>query len=370
MLSLDVELERGRFGLRARLDFNGGVTGLFGPSGSGKSTILGILAGLVKPDRGRIVLDGTPLYDSATKLCLPPHRRRIGLVFQDSQLFPHYSVKGNLLYGFHRTPARERRFRFDDIVELLALRPLLDAHPRRISGGEKQRVALGRSLLASPRLLLLDEPLAALDQNLKAQILPFLQRIRDELNLPMVFVSHALPEILHLTDRLVLVGAGRVLAHGALHEILRGEDHAWAGRLGPGNILAVTVEAHDPEDGCTLARFQDWRLALPLRAGQAIGSTAYVSVHRGEVALARQAVTGISIRNQWPGRIVRIEHLGTGVQVHLEAGVPLVAEITPRALHELTLAVGDTVYCLIKTRSFSYLVEQRDGTEADHGLPP
>lgn len=353
MLSLTVELRRGRFDLVADLAMNGGVTGLFGPSGSGKSTLLGILAGLVRPDRGRIVLDGVTLYDSDAGIWLPPHRRRIGLVFQDSQLFPHYTVRGNLLYGLNRTQEAERRFRFDDIVDLLALRPLLDAHPKRISGGEKQRVALGRSLLASPRLLLLDEPLAALDQNLKAQILPFLQRIRDELNLPMLFVSHALPEILHLTDRLVLIGGGRILGHGALHEILQSEKPS----VGAGNLFAVTVEEHDPDDGCTLARFGAARLALPLRMGQAIGSTAYVSVHHGEVALSREAVTGISIRNQMPGRIVRIEQQGTGVQVHLDAGVPLVAEITPRALRELALSVGDTVYCLIKTRSFTYLVE-------------
>jgi molybdate transport system ATP-binding protein len=369
VLSLDLELHRGRFTLAAQLECDGGVTGLFGPSGSGKSTLLGIIAGLARPDRGRIVLDGETLYDGTAGLCLPPHRRRIGLVFQDSQLFPHYSVQGNLLYGLKQTPARERRFRFDDIVDLLALRPLLGAHPRRLSGGEKQRVALGRSLLASPRLLLLDEPLAALDQGLKQQILPFLQRIRDELGLPMIFVSHALPEILHLTDRLALIETGRILAHGPLHELVRTQASFPAERLGPGNILAVTVEDHDPEDGCTLAHFGDVRLALPLRFGQPPGSTAYVSVHRGEIALSRQAVAGISIRNQVPGRIVRVEHHGAGVQVRIDIGVPLTAEITPKACRELALREGETVYCLIKTRSFSYLAE-RIGYEPDAGTLP
>jgi molybdate transport system ATP-binding protein len=358
MLSLDVALNRGRFHLEAKLEFGEGVTGLFGPSGSGKSTVLGIIAGLVHPDRGRIVLDGETLYDGSADLCLPPHRRRIGLVFQDSQLFPHYSVKGNLLYGFRKIPERERRFRFDDIVDLLALRPLLNAHPRRISGGEKQRVALGRSLLASPRLLLLDEPLAALDSGLKAQILPFLRSIRDELKLPMVFVSHALPEILHLTDRLALMGQGRVLAAGGLDEILGREPDADAGRFGPDNLLAVTVESHDPDGGCTLARFRNLPLVLPLRTDQEIGRTAYVSVHRGEVALSRTAVPELSIQNQWPGRIVSIETRGTGVQVHLDVGAPLVAEISPRARRELALEEGETVHALIKTRSFAYLVER------------
>ncbi len=369
MLALDVALHRGRFDLRAKLEINGGVTGLFGPSGSGKSTLLAILAGLASPDRGKIVLDGETLLDSEAGVNLPPHRRHIGLVFQDSQLFPHYSVKGNLLYGCKRIPEWERRFQFDDIVELLALRPLLNAHPRRISGGEKQRVALGRSLLASPRLLLLDEPLAALDSGLKAQILPFLQRIRDELGLPMIFVSHALPEILHLTDRLALIDEGRILGFGALSEILGGREPECAKRLGPDNILAVAVESHDSGDGCTLARFGNSRLALPLRAGQAIGGIAYVSVHRGEIALSRRSVAEISIQNQVPGRIVRIENQGAGVQVWIDAGVPLVAEITPRSARELSLCPGDRVYCLIKTRSFSYLVD-RTGNGSEPGVPP
>jgi len=358
MLHLDVALNRGRFDLEAQLDLDGGVTGLFGPSGSGKSTLLGILAGLVRPDWGRITLHGEPIYDSASGLCLPPHRRRVGLVFQDSQLFPHYSVKGNLLYGFKRTPAPERRFQFDDIVDLLALRPLLDAHPRRISGGEKQRVALGRSLLAAPRLLLLDEPLAALDTNLKAQILPFLQKIRDELKLPMIFVSHALPEILHLTDRMALVGGGRILAFGDLGDILMGQGHGGPRPLGPDNLLAATVEGHDPDHGCTLARCGPTRLALPLRAELAPGDIAYVSLHRGEIALSRREITEISIQNQFAGRILRIESKGSGVQVWIDAGSPLVAEITPRSARDLALAVGDTLYCLVKTRSFSYLLDR------------
>ncbi|MGX2038883.1 molybdenum ABC transporter ATP-binding protein [Methylocaldum sp. MU1018] len=358
MLSLDIELRRHAFDLVAQLELNGNVTGLFGPSGSGKSSLLGIIAGLIRPQRGTIVLDGETLFDSTTGICLPPHRRRIGLVFQDSQLFPHYSVKGNLLYGLKQTPTNQRRFRFDDIVDLLGLAPLLNAHPRNISGGEKQRVALGRSLLASPRLLLLDEPLASLDQGLKAQILPFLQKIRDELQLPMIYVSHALSEILHLTDRLVLIEQGRIVAAGVLHEILQNPRQDRADPLGLDNTLPVTIESHDIEGGCTLARFRGLRLALPLRSRLEIGRIAYVSVHRGEVALSRQAVTGLSIQNQVPGRIVEIEPRGDGVAVRIDAGAPLLAEITPRAWRELNLREGETVYGLIKTRSFSYLIEQ------------
>jgi molybdate transport system ATP-binding protein len=358
MLSLDIELRRNAFDLVAQLELNGSVTGLFGPSGSGKSSLLGIIAGLVRPQRGRVVLDGETLYDSATSIFLPPHRRRIGLMFQDSQLFPHYSVKGNLLYGLKQTSPDQRRFRFDDIVDLLGLGPLLNAHPRNISGGEKQRVALGRSLLASPRLLLLDEPLASLDQGLKAQILPFLQRIRDELQLPMIYVSHALSEILHLTDQLVLIKHGRIRAAGALQDILQNPQTDHPAPLGLDNTLPVTIESHDVEGGCTLVRFRDLRLALPLRERLAIGRIAYVSIQRGEVALSRQAVPGLSIQNQVPGRIVKIAPRGESVSAHIDVGAPLLADITPRACRELDLKEGETVYCLIKTRSFSYLIEQ------------
>lgn len=215
MLLLDVTLDRGRFHLEAEVTFQQGVTGLFGPSGSGKSTILAIIAGLVRPDRGRIALHNEVLYDSTEKVYLAPHRRRIGLVFQDTLLFPHYSVRNNLLYGFHAIPEKNRRVHFDEIVNLLGLGPLLKARPCALSGGEKQRVALGRSLLASPRLLLLDEPLTALDAACKSHILPFLKTIRDELQLPMIFVSHTLPEILHLTDELVFIKEGRILEMGS-----------------------------------------------------------------------------------------------------------------------------------------------------------
>lgn len=354
LLQMEVGLRRAHFDLAARLDFEAGVTGLFGPSGSGKSTLLGMIAGLVRPQRGRIAFDGEALFDAERGICLPPHRRRIGLVFQDSQLFPHYSVKGNLLYGWNLTPPGERRFRFDDVVDLLALGPLLNAHPRRISGGEKQRVALGRSLLASPRLLLLDEPLASLDQGLKEQILPFFERVRDELGLPMIFVSHALPEILHLTDRLVLVAGGRITGQGRLSELL-GERGT---RFGRDNLLPVVVESHDIEGGCTVGRFGDLHLALPLRTGLQPGATVYLSLHRGEIALARQAVSGLSIQNQVAGRISRIEPGEGCIAIHIDVGAPLLAEITPRSWHELDLREGETVYCLIKASAFSYLAER------------
>lgn len=189
------------------------VTGLCGPSGAGKSTLLALVAGLLAPDAGRITLDGHVLVDTSRKIFLPPERRHVGLVFQDAQLFPHLDVESNLLYGFHRLKPEERHFNLQEIVGLLEIGHLLARRPRLLSGGEKQRVALGRALLYSPRLLLLDEPLSSLDSARKQQILPFLLRIRDELEMPMLYVSHAPEEVAYLTNDVWNIREGRCL-HG------------------------------------------------------------------------------------------------------------------------------------------------------------
>lgn len=211
MLELDVQWRRGDFSLQARVVAKSRVTGLCGPSGAGKSTLLALVAGLQKPDAGRIVLDGHVLVDTSQKIFLPPEHRHVGLVFQDAQLFPHLSVEGNLLYGFNRLPSPERHFSLKEITGLLEIGHLLQRRPRLLSGGEKQRVALGRALLYSPRLLLLDEPLSSLDSSRKQQILPFLLRIRDELDMPMLYVSHAPEEVAYLTHDVWHIQDGRCL---------------------------------------------------------------------------------------------------------------------------------------------------------------
>jgi molybdate transport system ATP-binding protein len=187
-----------------------GIVALFGRSGAGKTSLIDMLAGLSRPDSGRIEIAGVPLFDSHRGLDLPPERRRIGYVFQEGRLFPHMTVRSNLSYGLRRAPTHERRIQFDQIVELLGLEALLGRRPHDLSGGEKQRIALGRALLANPRLLLMDEPLAALDQPRKDEILPFIERLRDELTIPIVYVSHAMPEIVRLADVMVLMSEGRV----------------------------------------------------------------------------------------------------------------------------------------------------------------
>ena len=210
MLSLDCEYRRGDFLLRARAGLGAGVTGICGPSGCGKSTLLALLAGVLRPRSGRIVFDGEALADSATRAFVPAWRRHFGVVFQEGQLFPHLSVRANLLYGYQRRRAAERRFELAGVLDLLEIAPLVARRPGELSGGERQRVALGRALLYSPRLLLLDEPLSALDERLKQQILPFLKRVKDETRIPMVYVTHSTAEVDYLADRVLLMDRGEL----------------------------------------------------------------------------------------------------------------------------------------------------------------
>lgn len=203
MLELDIVIQRGDFVLPVKAQLNSTVTGIFGASGCGKSSLLTAIAGLLRPQQGQIILDGQVLFDSRKKINLAPHQRHIGLMFQDGQLFPHLSVNDNLLYGYQRLTASERHFHLAEICQLLEISHLLSRLPRQLSGGEKQRVALGRAILYSPRLLLLDEPLSSLDETRKAQILPFLARVRDEVKIPLLYVSHVLSEIDYLTKDII-----------------------------------------------------------------------------------------------------------------------------------------------------------------------
>ena len=211
MLSLDLDYRRGGFSLHARSDFDAPVTGICGPSGAGKSTLLALLSGLLRPQRGRLDFDDECLVDSDRGIFVPAHRRHFGLVFQDGQLFPHLSVRANLLYGHRQLRPAQRRFELGTVLDLLEIGALVERRTGQLSGGERQRVALGRALLYSPRLLLLDEPLASLDPRLKAQILPFLKRIRDETGVPMVYVTHAREEVLALDGTIVELNEGQLL---------------------------------------------------------------------------------------------------------------------------------------------------------------
>lgn len=355
LLTLDLELHQGSFSLQGRLTLEQPVSGLFGSSGCGKSTLLRAIAGLIRPQRGFIQLDGIPLLDTKAGIDVPPHRRRVGLVFQDSQLFPHLSVEHNLLYGFNLLRSADRQFSLARIVELLDIGHLLKRRPRYLSGGERQRVALGRTLLASPRLLLLDEPLAALDEGRKQQILPFLRRVRDELRLPMLYVSHSINEILYLTPYLAVMDHGRILGQGLFSEVIH-QDHilGLARSLGLENVLQVTVVRHEPEIGSTTVCYDHHELHLPL-SDLPLGAETWIALRAADVALARRFVTDITIQNQVPGRILGWRQIADRVLVEIDIGVPILAEVTVKAVHDLALTVGDQVYCLFKARAWQYL---------------
>jgi molybdate transport system ATP-binding protein len=217
MLAVDIEKRLGEFHVAARFKTERGVTALFGPSGAGKTTIANVIAGLVVPDRGRIALDDTVLFDSAARINVPPHRRGIGYVFQEGRLFPHLSVRGNLGYGRFMTGLARDDAALRRIAGLLEIGPLLDRRPGHLSGGERQRVAVGRALMMQPRLMILDEPLASLDAPRKREILPYLVRLRDEANVPMIYVSHHAPELKRIATSVVLVDQGHIRAFGGLN---------------------------------------------------------------------------------------------------------------------------------------------------------
>jgi molybdate transport system ATP-binding protein len=334
-----------------------GIIALFGRSGAGKTSLVNMLAGLSRPDTGRIEIDGVPVFDSSRGLDLPPERRRIGYVFQEGRLFPHMTVRGNLSYGLRRAPPRERRIQLDQIVELLGLDTLLGRRPHHLSGGEKQRVALGRALLANPRLLLMDEPLAALDQARKDEVLPFIERLRDELTIPIVYVSHAMPEIVRLADILVLMSEGRVEAVGPLDELTSRLDlRPLTGRYEAGAVLEARVEGQDTEFALTELSFAGGRLMVP-RLDLPHGAVLRLRIRARDVVLAHERPAGISILNAVSCVVKDIgaeEGAEESPQVDLRldaGGAALWARITRRSLHELGLVPGSKIYALIKAGS-------------------
>jgi molybdate transport system ATP-binding protein len=328
-----------------------GVTVLFGPSGAGKSSALLAAAGLLRPDTCRVEVDGTVLADTAAGIWLPPERRRVGLVFQDARLFPHMSVETNLRFGMRRAPPGP--IRFDEVVELLGIGGLLRRRPHTLSGGERQRVAIGRALLAQPRLLLMDEPLASLDAARKADILPFLQRLKAALHLPVIYVTHAMEEVTRLADSLVLIEQGQAVGHGSLPEIAARTDLSFARRDDATAVIPCVVAAHDTARALTRLDGGGASFLVPLVDG-APGSTWRMRIPAREIILASRPPEGISLHNVIAGTVRRIAeetaHRTALVEIQLPAGA-LLARVTPDAVARLGLAPGGDVLALIKSTS-------------------
>lgn len=321
---------------------SGGVTALFGPSGSGKTSIVHALAGLMRPTQGRIVLEGRTVLDTDAGIFVPPEKRRIGLVFQDARLFPHMSVEKNLLFGWRRNARRAGADEIARTVALLGLEKLLARAPRHLSGGEKSRVALGRALLASPDILLLDEPMASLDAARRAEILPWLERLRDIARIPIFYVSHSLDEVARLADRVVLLDAGRMTAEGSVFDLLAG--------LGAEKPLGAVLEARivGNEDGLRVLAFEGGRL-LAAHAGE-IGQWVRVRIGADDILVAREAPRAISANNILPVTISGIALDGARAEVEMRCGpARLVARITAASAQRLQLETGIGAFAVIKS---------------------
>jgi molybdate transport system ATP-binding protein len=350
MIEVDVGLDLGTFKLDVAFADGQGITALFGQSGSGKSLTLNLIAGLLRPDRGFIKLDGEPLVDVAKRIFEPPHRRRIGLVFQDSNLFPHMSVKQNLLYGRWFAPKLSREIEFDAVVDTLGIGGLLSRRPALLSGGERQRVAIGRALLSCPRLLLFDEPLAALDMARKLEIMPLIEHIRDEFKVPIVYVSHAVEEVMRLAAVVVVLEGGKVKAIGEPNEVFGAPASSLEDRFDRSSVLTVTVGAENAAYGLTQLKHPAGTIWLAGPAGPP-GRSVRILVHASDVMLATTPPSGVSVRNVLSGAI---ESIGTNgpfamAEIALDGGGRLAAVATRQAMDELHLRHGSRVFALIKS---------------------
>jgi len=339
--SLDVDLQ-----LPGR-----GVTALFGHSGSGKTTLLRCVAGLERSGQGELTVNGERWQDSVQNLFVPPHRRSIGYVFQEANLFAHLSVRRNLEFGMCRVAAAQRRVALEQAVELLGIAHLLERMPDRLSGGERQRVGIARALLTSPRLLLMDEPLAALDLKRKNEILPYLERLHDELDIPVLYVSHSPDEVARLADHVVLLEQGRAIAQGEMRETLARLDLPTAFSEDAGVVVEAEVAGHDAHYHLTRLTFPGGEVLVSQRP-EAPGQRLRFRVHARDVSLALQRAEGSSITNLLPARVAAVVAADTPahVLVRLDAGgTPLLARITRRSADQLAIAPGQQLWAQIKT---------------------
>jgi molybdate transport system ATP-binding protein len=327
-----------------------GVTALFGPSGAGKTAVMRCVAGLEHAPGGYLALNGECWQDDERGVFLPTHRRSLGYVFQEASLFPHLSVRRNLEYGWRRVPPAERRVAFDQAVEWLGIAALLGRDPARLSGGERQRVAIARALLTSPRLLLMDEPLAALDLDSKAEILPYLQRLHDQLAIPVLYVSHSPDEVSRLADHMVLLQQGRVAASGPLRELLARLDLPLAHGDEAGVVVDTVVAGHDEAFHLTWLDFSGGRISVARRPC-AVGGELRLRIHARDVSLALEQPRRTSILNIFPARVAALaEDHPAQLMVRLDAnGTPLLARITRKSASVLGLRPGMTVYAQVKS---------------------
>jgi len=341
------------FDMDVTLSVPAGVTILFGASGSGKSTVLRAVAGLLRPDAGSITIGTRVVFDRLSGLDVPARERRIGYVFQHLALFPHLSVEDNLAFGLHDQPAAIRQRKVREIAASFSIDHLLGRRPAAISGGERQRTALARSLVTDPSVLLLDEPLSALDHATQSRIIDDLRRWNAAHEIPILYVTHSHREVFALGDRVIVLDHGRVAAAGTPHDVLEMPEQASLAQLaGFENVIQAVVVARKAEAGTMLCRLTGTsvELEVPLARGAA-GSTIRIAIRAGDILLATEPPRGLSARNILRGRLVSLTRDGAAMVAGVDAGARFVVHLTPSAADGLGLTLGQDVWLVIKTYS-------------------
>ncbi|QKJ86444.1 molybdate transport system ATP-binding protein [Paramixta manurensis] len=347
MLELNFTQQLGTHRLRVDVQLPAeGITAVFGVSGAGKTSLINAIGGLTRPQQGSIRLNQRLLSDAEKGVYLPPEKRRVGYVFQDARLFPHYRVRGNLQYGM----ARSMKAQFDTLVHLLGIEALLDRFPWSLSGGEKQRVAIGRALLTAPEILLMDEPLASLDLPRKRELLPYLQELARQVAIPMLYVSHSLDEILHLADNVLVLDSGEVKAFGSLETVWSSSAmRPWLPRAEQSSILRVSVLEHHPDYAMTALALGDQHIWVS-RIDAPPKTPLRIRIQSADVSLVLQPPHNSSIRNILPARVTELLNVDEQIEVKLQIGArDIWARITPWAKDELGIKPGMWLYAQIKS---------------------
>jgi molybdate transport system ATP-binding protein len=353
-LNVTAKKSFGAFTLSADFNVAGDRIGIFGVSGSGKSTLVALLAGLLEPDSGEIYLDGACLYSSTTRVNIPPEQRRIAMVFQQHALFPHLSVRNNLLYGFKRSRPEHRTIDFNHLVQVLKLEELLARGVTNLSGGEKQRVALGRAILANPRLLLMDEPLSALDDTLRFQIIPYLKSVSEQFAIPYLFISHSLVEMRLMTDIALVFEKGNLVAQTTGEQLARGR----IGHSQIGYINLLELENMSERDGMCVYQWPGGELLLSGSNRDTVSGLFELSSK--DIILFKKHPEAISARNLLACEVAAIYESGAKAGVELRCGAgSLIAEIVPEAARELGIRAGDSIYAACKASAFRRLASYK-----------
>ena len=346
-LQFSIENKIGNFKLSVKLELDGNRIGLFGPSGSGKSTFAGLVSGLQTPDSGEIILNDKILFSSIRKINLLPEKRRIGIVFQGAYLFPHLSVRKNLLYGWKRIPAEKQNINFDQLADTLGLNHLLDREVHNLSGGEKQRVAIGRTILSNPELIILDEPLTGLDFTMKARIMDYMKSVFAEFKIPYIFISHSIKEMRIMTEKTAYIEEGKIISVKETEKLAR--DLLGKNRMGYLNLLTLK----NPRPHGVLWKYSWGNVDLVLTEKGTEDKERMFELSSNDITLFKGKPTATSARNVLESLITDVFEVNNRVGVVLDIqGQTLISQIVRESAEELEIRKGETVYAIIKATGF------------------